>query len=90
MDVYDAIKKMRALSAQGVPFSFSFMSYSEDRQQSAGIVEVAKAKLRGRPSKKHNKNAEFMENYLDLDTNEPRHFYHPLLLSFNGENLELS
>ena len=90
MDVYKAIKEMRALSAEGIPFSFSFMSFSEDRQTSNGIVEVNRARLRGRPSKKHNKNAEFMENYLDLDTNEPKQFYHPLLMSFNGENLELS
>lgn len=81
---------MRVLSAAGIPFSFSFMSFSEDKQQSNGIVEVNKARLRSRPLKKHNKNAEFMENYLDLDTNEPRQFYHPLLMSFNGENLELS
>ena len=80
---------MRALSAEGVPFSFSFMSYSEDRQSSNGIVEVGKAKLRARTSKKDNQNADFMENYLDLDTNEARQFYHPLLMSFNGENLEL-
>jgi hypothetical protein len=88
MDVYKAIKEMCALSERGIPFSFSFMSFSEDRQESKGIVEVGKARLRGRTSKKHNKNADFMENY--LDTNEPKQFYHPLLMSFNNENLELS
>lgn len=89
MDVYKAIKEMRKLSGKAIPFSFSFMSFSEDRQQSKGIVEVGKARLRARTPKTDNKNADFMENYLDLDTNEPKQFYHPLLLSFNGENLEL-
>ncbi len=90
MDVYKAIKEMRKLSEKGIPFSFSFMSFSEDRQESKGIVEINRARLRARTSKKHNKNADFMENYLDLDTNEPKQFYHPLLMSFNGENLELT
>ena len=89
MTVYEAIKEMRRLTAAGAFFSFSFMSYSRDRQKSEGIVEVRKAKLRKRGDKKYNQFAEIMEEYLEVDTNQPKHFYHPALLTFNGQKLTL-
>jgi len=87
MTQYEAIKEMRRLTAAGIFFSFIYMSYSRERQQTQGIVEVHKAKLRKRGDKKYNQFAEIMEEYLDVNSNEPRHFYHPTLMFFNGQKI---
>ena len=89
MTVYEAIKAMRKLTKQGKTFSFAFMSYYRTNQSSSGIVQVPKAKLRKRDLVENNENAEIMEEYLDVDTNQPREFYQASLLFFNGQKLEL-
>ncbi len=78
---------MRRLTQEGVPFSFTYMSYNESKNKSEGIIHVRAAKLRKRETQKFNRNAE--EAYLNLDTNEPRRFWHPLLMEFNGETVTL-
>lgn len=87
--LYDAIHEMRRLTHEGVPFSFTFMSYSERNDSTDGIVHVRSAKLLQRENVRYNKNAEDQERYLNLDTNEPRRFWHPLLMEFNGEKVTL-
>ena len=89
MTVYEAIKTMRELTKKGQPFSFKFMSYSIERQECHGIVEVSNARLRKRNSTANTQYAEIIEDYLDLDTNQPKRFYHPALMFFNGEKLTL-
>lgn len=84
MNVYDAIEEMRRLSKEGVPFCFTFMSCDLHSGKSEGVVEVRRARLRARESVAYNRNAEMMEGYVDLDTGKPRHFYQPLLMTFNG------
>lgn len=88
MELFEAIKQMRELSRRNVPFSFSFMSYNETVRKSDGIITVRHARLRARAQEKHHKYAEIIEEYLNLDTGEPRHFYQPLLMSFNGQKVE--
>ncbi len=87
MELFEAIRRMRELSRQDVPFSFSFMSYNETAQKSEGIIEVRHARLRARAKTVHHRNAEIVEEYLDLDTGQPRHFYQPLLMTFNGQKV---
>lgn len=85
MNVYEAIEKMRKLSAAGESFSFTFMSYNSSAGKSDGVVEVRRGMLRARQSTDYNKNAEYMESYIDLDTGEYRQFWQPLLMTFEGE-----
>lgn len=85
MNVYEAIEKMRKLSAAGESFSFTFMSYNSSAGKSNGVVEVRHGMLRARQSTDYNKNAEYMESYIDLDTGEYRQFWQPLLMTFEGE-----
>lgn len=85
MNVYEAIEKMRKLSAAGESFSFTFMSYNSSTGKSDGVVEVRHGMLRTRQSADYNKNAEYMESYIDLDTGEYRQFWQPLLMTFEGE-----
>lgn len=85
MNVYEAIEKMRELSAAGESFSFTFMSYNSSAGKSDGVIEVRHGMLRTRQSTDYNKNAEYMESYIDLDTGEYRQFWQPLLMTFEGE-----
>ena len=80
---------MRELTKQGKSFGFSFMSYSRERQASGGVVEVRHATLRKRGNVEFNSMAEIMEEYTDIDTQEQKHFYHPTLMTFNGQSLNL-
>ena len=89
MDVYTAIHRMREMSDRGIACSFTYMSYSEDNNKSHGIVEVLHGRLRKQSAVKDNRNADIMLNYIDLDTNEYRRFYQPLLMEFEGQKLEL-
>jgi len=90
MDVYAAIAKMRKLSENGQSFSVQFMSYSADRGKSNGIVEVPRCILRKQSTELQNKNADIMLNYFDLDTKEYGQMYQPLIMEFNGQQLELN
>lgn len=81
---------MRRLTGLGIPFSFVFRSYYRSKQSSSGIVEVARAKLRKRGKAEHNENAEIIEEYLDLDTNQAKEFYQPTLMFLNGVKITLA
>lgn len=87
MKLYDAINEMRRLSREGKPFSFSFMSYNSSKGASDGVVYVRQAKTMMRERLEFNQNAEQQERYMDLDTMQPRRFWHPLLMTFNGEKV---
>ena len=80
---------MRELSKARIPFNFSFMSYNTTSRASEGIVEVRRARLRSRTMEEHHLHAEIVEEYLNVDTGEPRRFYQHLLMSFNGQKVEL-
>ena len=89
MNVYEALTEMRRLSEEDRSFSFSFMSYNPTKGTSDGIVYVRRGVLRHRETKEHNKNADIIEGYTDLETGEPRRFYQPLRMTFNGQKLIL-
>ena len=89
MTVFEALNRMRQLSEKQIPFAFSFMSYNRTNQTTHGIVEVRHAKLKPRAKAATYENAEIIEEYTDLDTNENRRFYHPTLMTFNGQQLQL-
>ena len=82
----DAIKHMRSMSEKGIPFSFSFISYSEEKQSSQGYKVVnnaiLKAGYRAEQSSYHN----ILIAYKDFKDNQEldRHFYLPLLITLNG------
>lgn len=89
MEVYEAIRQMRALTKQGKHFSFSFMSYSQTRGESHGIVEVRDAMLEKQSTREQNRSADMMLNYYDYSLNRNGRCYQPLLMEFNGIKLEL-
>lgn len=89
MKLYDAINEMRRLSREGKPFSFSFMSYNSSKGTSEGVVYVRRARAMCREALEFNRHAEMQERYMDLDSMQPRRFWHPLLMTFNGEKVTI-
>ena len=80
MDVYEAINEMRRKTEQRESFSFAFMS---------GIVKIERARLRKQSKKENKRFADYMLNFIDLDTMEYGMCWQPLLLEFNGNDLDL-
>lgn len=87
MTVYEAIHKMRQLTAEGKPFALSYMTYSMTRCESHGEVACEHALLVKNEKKDDDDPLNFMLTYRDQDTGEARHFWQPLLMSFNHEPL---
>jgi hypothetical protein len=65
------------------------MSYSYERRKSGGIVKIERARLRKQSRKENNRFADYMLNFIDLDTMDYEMCWQPLLLEFNGHELEL-
>lgn len=80
---------MRRISKSGGSFNFAFMSCDTGRRTSEGVVYVRSARLLKREDPRYNSHAEDMERYVNLDTMEYRRFWHPLLMFFNGNKIEI-
>lgn len=97
MTVYEAIRQMRQLTARNQSFALSYMTYSMQRHESHGEVVCEHALLvkNPRPTSSSAMSSchddftcqDFMLTYRDQDTGEARHFWQPLLLSFNHQLL---
>lgn len=81
IDLYSAIDQMRSLSKNGSTFSMSYCTFS-GKQSKVKLVRKAILRESYRPGSGLKK--QYLVNYFDLDKNENRQFYKPLLLSFNG------
>lgn len=89
MKVFDAIKQMQILTSRNESFSFSFMSYSYDKNVSHGPVTVLHAQLMKSNERENNQYTDHMLCFRDMDTYEEKRCWQPLLLEFNGIPLEL-
>ena len=87
MTVYEAIHQMRRLTAKGTPFALSYMTYSQSRRESHGEVACEHALLVKNENTNDDSLQNFMLTYRDQDTGEARHFWQPLLMSFNHKPL---
>ena len=74
---------MKQLSDDNIPFSFSYWSCNLSKESSNGVKHIKKAKLRVGLSSDKGIKSESLIGYIDLETNQNRWFYIPLLKSFN-------
>jgi hypothetical protein len=88
--IWQAIKEMREATGRGETFSMAFMSYDRTRGKSQGVVQITKARLRPATHRDQNRNADFMLNFLDVETNLPRQMYQVTLMELNGKRVELT
>ena len=84
INLYEAIAEMRKLTKSDTTFSVAFMSCDTSREKSSGMVELTKVKLRSSPGDEAYKNAQYIIEYLNVETNIPGRFYQILLMYFNG------
>lgn len=85
MTIWEAINDMR----KGKEFSFSFVSFDRERQESQGIVHVRKAILRPQSKQDAVVDAEHKLNYFDLELGVPRNCWQPLITEYNGQKLTI-
>ena len=76
-----AIKQMKHLTEQNIPFKFSFTSYSEKRDASEGIIIVRSAALRKQAT-------DHLLEYRDIDKQADKRCYVCLLMTFNNKQIK--
>lgn len=93
ISVYDAIAKMRKLTAQGIPFYFEHFTWDSDRQKAEGKRTVNKALLRPAAKSDNLANADYKLFYEDLMIGDPkkarRNCWQMLIVNFNGVEVSL-
>jgi hypothetical protein len=75
---------MRELSKANIPFKIGFISYNETNQSTDGYKVVDKVILRKGLRDDKSTKGNVLIAYSNIDTNEHRQFYLPLLLMFNN------
>lgn len=80
-----AVKQMRALSDNNIPFSFSFVGYNQTTGESKGVKHIEKAILRRGYSSKHSDKHDSIIAYKDIKNDAYRNCYLPLIIKFNGK-----
>jgi hypothetical protein len=87
--LYAAIAEMRKITAQGGCFSFIHRYYDRERRTGGQIRLVKRARLRKAAYKESVIHSQYKLFYTDLDTNEPRVCWQPVVLFFNGQKILL-
>lgn len=82
--LYEALKRMRELTEASIPFSIEFVGCNLTKGCSDGHKKIDRAFLRTGFSAEKSSKSHLLIGYYIADTNEPRWFYLPLLLKFNG------
>jgi len=90
IDLWDAIRQMRTLSAEGKTFSFAHATYNRETCEANGLRKVDNAYLRPAARKEVVDNADFKLFYYDMDIRENRNCWQILLMYFNGKKINVS
>jgi len=83
-----AIKKMRALTKIGVPFAFTYQTYSETKKQTNGVRNVDRALLRPGLRNDQSDKADTLVAFTEYPSGEPKFFHLGLLLTFNDYKID--
>lgn len=87
INLYDAVSRMYAVSAEGGMFSMKFRKWNRDTRTGGAIESVTAARLRPRASDEQVAHARFKlfyTDYSDSETGLPRVCWQPLVVEFNG------
>ena len=85
--LYDALKRMRALTELGIPFEFEFLSFNTKSNTTDGFKSVSKAQLRKGYRDDQSSKADILIGYVNAHDGN-RWFYLPLLIKFNGHIIQ--
>ncbi|WP_034985730.1 hypothetical protein [Bergeyella zoohelcum] len=84
INIYNALRAMRKLSKENIPFSIEFISCNRSEKSSEGWKRVDKAILVQGYRKDQSGYAMNLIAYENAETGQRRHFWLPLLMKFNG------
>lgn len=90
IQLYDAIKQMRMLSAEDKSFSFMHATYNRDTDSTNGFRHVERAHLRPAARGEDLANSDYKLFYFDEILNEPRNCWQMLIMQFNGQRVVLN
>lgn len=79
----DALRRMRQLSECNIPFTFSFIGYSEQHRSCGGIKVVQRALLRTGYRDDQSSLGNLLLAYTNMEDERPRQCYIALLMTFN-------
>lgn len=88
MNIYEALEIMRTMSKDNIPFSMEFLTCDLTRNSSNGLKTVSNCVLRTGLQRDRGIKSLSLVAYQDLDQQEPRFFYLPLLMKFNNIDIE--
>ncbi len=84
ISIYEAVKKMREMSARGESFSFKFRKWDRQRMRGGDLAVVTAAKLRPRAADEDVVHSSSKLYYVDTETGQQRVCWQPLIVEFNG------
>jgi hypothetical protein len=90
IQLYDAIKEMRKLSAQDKTFSFVHATWNRDTCTTNGLRHVERAHIRPAAKGEDLANSDYKLFYFDEELNEPRNCWQMLIMHFNGKKVVLN
>lgn len=88
----EALKRMRDLTANNIPFSFGFITYNSKNAVSKGYRLIGKGLLRASMRPEQSDKSDVLIAYLDCDDSSEdknRFFSYPLLMMFNGKKVQI-
>ena len=87
ISLYNSIREMKRLTAQGKPFDFAHATYDRECNSTSGIRQVHAAVLR--PAAKADKiaHADHKLFYQETITGKNRNCWQVLIIEFNGMNV---
>lgn len=84
IDLFDAIERMRQISAVGGTFSIKFRKWNRQTRKGGDMVTVNAARIRPKASDEKVEYSSFKLYFTDTETGMARNCWQPLIMEFNG------
>lgn len=84
IDLFEAIERMKTISAAGDTFALKFRKYNRATRTGGDMASVSHARLRPKASDEDVENSSYKLYFTDTDTGRPLNCWQPLIMEFNG------
>lgn len=84
IDLYEALEKMKNISAAGGSFAFKFRKWNRQTRKGGDIVCISRARVRPKASDEKIDSASYKLFFTDIDTGRALNCWQPLITEFNG------
>ena len=90
IDLYEAISRMKEISARGDTFAFKFRKWNRQTGRGGDLVTVNAAKVRPKANDEDVANSSHKLYFVDVETGRARVCWQPLIVEFNGARTVLN